>query len=284
MNTSYELGRKFAEDHPADAARILERERPEEIAAFLKEIPGAAAADVARRMNLSLAAASLVGLEVEDAASVIERLPLFHAAQLLRRSDPNWAESVLERLGEGSARPLRRLLRYREGTAGALADPQVLSLPVDINVAEAQKQLQRLGADALYNVYVTDREHHLVGAVTIRQLLRARPRQPLESLMQRQLVSLTASLDLAAVAASPAWLKFDMLPVVDNAGVLLGVIRHKTIRQLAAAGESGPGLAGVIDLALNIADMYWTSLSGLAASIAVVAAAQHDAVSDGSGR
>lgn len=271
MGTSDELGKKFAETHPADAARILERATPDETAAFLDGIPTANAVDVLRHMNVRLAAAVLTAVEIEHAAAIVQSLPLNHAAQVLRHSDPATAEAVLGRVGEQVARPLKRSLRYREGTAAALADPEVLSLPSDMSVAEAQKQLRRSAGDVSYNVYVTDRDHRLVGVITIRELLLAGPKQTLESIMQRQLTRLTASADLASIALDPAWQEFDMLPVVDKAGMFLGVIRHKIIRRLAGERDAGTDVTTVIDVALGIADLYWKSLSGLAAGLAVAA-------------
>ncbi|NIN73023.1 MAG: CBS domain-containing protein [Gemmatimonadetes bacterium] len=281
MDARHELGREFAQTHAVDAARVLERALPEETAAFLHDIPIAAAADVLLHMNVHLATAALSAVEVERAAGILQRLPPQHAAHLLRHLKSVTAETLLESLDDKAARSLRHLLRYREGTAGALADPQVLTLPGDMSVGDVQKQLRRLAGGASYNVYVADRDHRLVGVVTIRELLLARQQQTLESIMQRQLIRLPAGSDLATIALNPAWQEFDMLPVVDKAGVFLGVIRHKSIRQLADPRQEGPGLVALIDVTLSIADMYWRSLSGLAAALPPARTARGN---EGSGR
>ncbi len=92
--------------------------------------------------------------------------------------------------------------------------------------------------------------------------------------MGRGPIRLLATSDLASVAGHPAWLQFDMLPVVDKAGVFLGVIRHKTIRQLAAARVETPGLGEGFDVALRIADLYWRSVSTLVTGLATATATQ----------
>ncbi len=284
MRAADELGRKFAETHPADAARVLERAEPEEAAAFLDGIPIAAAADLVKRMNLQFAAGALSALEVGQAARILEGLPLHNAARVLRHAKPDAAEALLESMAENVARPLRRLLRYREGTAGALADPKALTVSSDMNVGDAQKQLRRLAADASNNVYVTDRDHRIVGVVTIPELLLARPKQRIEAIMQRQLVRLAANADLAGVAGDRAWLEYDTLPVIDKDDTVVGVIRHQTIRRLADTRDKGPELAFLIDTALTVADLYWRSLSGLGAALAVAAAAQTSDGPQASGR
>jgi magnesium transporter len=277
MNASDELSARFAESHPEDAARVLERAAPAETATFLAVLPTPSATSVVRHMNVSLAAAALSALEVSRAAGIIEELPLSHAASVLRQLGLAKAELLLESVAEKVAKPLTGVLRFRAGTAGAIADPQVLTLPSDINVGDAQKHLRRLAGDVAYNVYVTDRDHRLVGVVTVRELLLARPKQTLESIMKRQPTRLVADADLAVVAANPGWLQFDMLPVVDKTGLFTGVIRHRTLRQLGQTRAEGPGPVDVINVAMSIADMYWTSLSILAAGLATTRTVQQEA-------
>jgi len=284
MRATEQLGARFAEDHPADAARVIERSTAEETAAFLETIDETVAAGVLRFMNVQTSAASLSTVGIERAANIVEALPRAYAGLLLRQMGSAKANDVLGKVKDSTERALRRLLRFREGSAGWLADPHVLTLPHDISVGDAQKRLRSKAGEALYNVYVTDREHRLVGVVTIRTLLTARPKQTLHSIMQRQPTRLRADSDLPSVAAHPAWQDFDMLPVVDKTDAFLGVIRHKTIRQLADSREGGPDVRDLVNVALNIADMYWKSLSGLAAGLSVAAAAQSGVAADRSRR
>ncbi len=86
--------------------------------------------------------------------------------------------------------------------------------------------------------------------------------------MKPQPLRLAADADLALVVMNTAWLQLDMLPVVDKAEAFIGVIRHRTLRQIAQSRRKGPGPADVVNLAMSIADMYWTSLSVLAAGLA----------------
>ncbi len=273
MTATHELGARFAENHPEDAARTLEHSAPQEAAAFLEEIAASSAAGVVRRMNAAHAADCLSVLAPERAAEIIANLPLDHAALLLRRMGAA-AANVLDNAAEPVAQPLRRLLQYPEGTAAALTDPQVLTLPSDIRIAEAQKYLRRHAAHALFNVYVVDRDHRLVGVLNIRALLAARPSESLSSLMRTDIVSLPAHADLTTVAAQRSWLEYDALPVVDKSGILLGIIRHKTLRQLAAAAASRQPTIPAVAMAVALADLYWQGLSALLAGLMQVAAAR----------
>lgn len=276
MRASDALGERFARDHPEHAAGVLERAAPEDAAAFVTSVDDTTATALVQHMNASLAAATLSALDLERAAGLIESLPLNAAARVLRHLDPTTVEKLLQRVRGDTAKPLSRLLRYREGTAGALADPRALTLPAEMNVGDARKQLRRLAGVTSYHVYITDPDHRLIGVLTIRELFQARPKQRLETIMQRQPVRLPANADLLTVATHPSWQHFETLPVVDRSDGFLGVLRHKTIRRLADARETRPGPAVLFDVALGIAEMYWRSMSGLAAGLSAAANTQSD--------
>lgn len=277
-----ELSAQFAAAHPEEAARALETSTPQDVAALLETVGVETAADVIRRMHPPQAVACLSALEAARSAEICSRVPLDVAAILLRRMSPVTAESVLAHLKESRAVALRRLLRFTEGTAAAIADPQVLTLPSDISVGEAQKYLRRSAGFALYNLYVVDREQRLVGVLTYRTLFLAPPKAALNSVMQTGLISLPGQADLATIAVHPAWREFDALPVVDKAGVFLGIVRHKRIRQIFETGkdEGVPGLA----MLATMAEWYWTSLATLMASLAQAAAARSSQTETGTRR
>jgi magnesium transporter len=127
--------------------------------------------------------------------------------------------------------------------------------------------LRRSAAHALYNVYVVDRQQHLVGVLNIRTLFSARPKGSVKSVMRGDLVYLRARTDLTAVTAHPAWLEFDALPVVDASGLFLGVIRHKTLRQLVRPATEG-NLATNLGVVVSLTELYWRGLAELVGGFA----------------
>ncbi len=267
-----ELGQRFATAHPEQAARALEFVTPEDVAVFLDTVGAQIAGGLIRHMNPPQAVACLSASGVERSAEMCSLLPRNVAAALLRRMRRTTVEAILEHVGQSNAAALRRLLRFTEGTAAAVADPDVLTLPSDIDIGEARKQLRRSAALALYNIYVIDREQHLVGVLPYRKLFLTPPSTPLRSVMQTELVTLAAQNDLATVAAHPAWREFDALPVVDRTGLFLGVVRHKRLRQIfdSATADVIPGLA----ILTTMAEWYWTSLTTLIASLTPAAEVQ----------
>jgi magnesium transporter len=154
------------------------------------------------------------------------------AALSLRSMAPSLREEVLAALPDRRSRALISLLRFPDGTAGALMDPEVLALPHDLTAREALARIREAAGNARYNVYVVDREQMLVGVINLHELLMARPGDRLSSLMQTSVHRLPARADRHAIVSNPGWQEVHALPVVDERGVYLGAIRYRTLRLL----------------------------------------------------
>jgi magnesium transporter len=256
------LALAFVAGHPEDAARLIERSSPADAAAVLGRIPPAMAAAIVRLLGPSAAAACAEELGDEPLAAIVEALPLDAGSAILRRLDSTRRNTILARVEEERSARLSALLAFAENTAGAAADPDVVALAVDTTAEDARQQLRRVPGHLLTYLYVVTRDRRLVGALNIRELMAAAPKQTLAALMRGDPVRLDASTDIAAVSVHPAWRDFDALPVVDPAGRLVGGIRHRTIRRMASEGAH-PVVATIVGLS----ELYWTGLSGMLASL-----------------
>ena len=76
----------------------------------------------------------------------------------------------------------------------------------------------------IHNVFVVDQQRLLVGVLPLRKLILARPDDPVEKVMDAQVISARVDLDQEQVAQ--LFKRYDLvsLPVVDVQGVLLGRI------------------------------------------------------------
>ena len=263
MSAAEGLALAFVDEHPADAARILDAAPPTDAAETLAGLPPAVAAEVFRALAPSPAAACAAALNDDTLAAIIEALPLDAAGAAMRGVDASRRDDVLARLAGERRDQLRILLSYPEQSTGALADPLVLAVTDDITVAEAQRQLRGSQQHLFYYVYVVTRDRTLVGALAVPELMAARPKAPVAGVMERDLVRLDAHSDIATAAVHPAWRDMDALPVVDSAGRLIGAIRHRTIRRMAL--DSGQP---VLTTLVGLSELYWAGLSGILASLA----------------
>ncbi|MSR06186.1 MAG: magnesium transporter [Gemmatimonadetes bacterium] len=273
MSAELDLARQFIEDHPADAASVLEQVTFGEAAALLALLDPSLASRAVGRISATLAVESLKLMDNAQVAGLLERLPLDYAARMLRRADTDTREVWLNTLPAERGEMLRRKLRFPPGTAGYLADPLVLSLPQDMLVSEAEKHMHRSAERAYYYIYVVDREQRLVGALDIRELMQAQGKQPLSEVMRRELVRLPANTDIMTLLTHPGWRDLDALPVVDTEGVFFGIVRHRTVRQLSQNLGGQAEVEPVVSALVNLGELYWTGMAAFLAGVSATGGA-----------
>jgi CBS domain-containing protein len=226
------------------------RLQPARIADLAEALPYMHAAELLNLLEVGLAADVFEQLQPERQLQVLTELPEPRAVEILAETAPDYAADVLGRLPLADARrllerlPRRRallvadLLRYPANTAGGIMTNEVVTVPVGLTVAEAIEHVRpRLARpDLVYYVYVVaDAESRkLEGIVTLRDLLLARPEQPVAEVMNQNLV-VAAPLDPARdVAYRLADHQLNALPVVEDDGRLLGVVTiDSAISQIA---------------------------------------------------
>lgn len=232
MNLSRRLALRALEGHPDQASLVLERVDEEPIRALLDEDDYAGAAKIVERLSPQRATALLAGLSAGRAAGIVDGISMESAARLLRRVDDGTRAAILGRVDPDRARGLEAVLAFREGTAGALMDPDVLALPEGLEAGEALARVRQFPALARYNLYVVDTAQRLVGAINLRELLLAEERAPLSAVMTPDPFRVQAESDRAALIAHPGWRLVHTLPVVDGGDVLVGVLRYRVLRRL----------------------------------------------------
>ncbi len=283
METDRLLAKNFAENHPADAARILEGHAPEEASVFLDQLPPRLAAKVLQKMVSANAAALFERLSQVRFNQIVAALPLDIAAAMLRRIEPARQAELLLRLPSDTGALLGRLLRYPENSAGALMDPQAIALPQDITALEAMARLRRAPRHALYYVYVINREQQLVGVMNLRELMLAAPKENLSVAMRREVTTLSALSGRMAIVEHPGWHDVHALPVVDDKEVFLGVLRYETLRKLEREAATPKSPTSGLGALLTLGELCWVGLAEVLTGLTSPVAARPPADKEGTG-
>lgn len=255
------------EGHPRDAASALERLSQAEAAGILSEAPAKIASAVLARMVPNAGAAVLASMLPQTSTPILNHMNPNAAAGILRRLGPDEREGYLTELSSRNATSIRRLLRYRENTAGALMDPTALTLPGDISVKEAMKYVRSAPEQARHNLYIVDRDGVLIGTLNFRELFLAKPATPLSTMITTPVHSISVRADRRAILIHPAWREVHALPVVDEKKTFLGVIRYRTLRRLEQELSSGHGAAAT-SAAEALGDLFGAGVAGLIGAMA----------------
>ncbi len=223
---------RFVQLYPVEAARQLEQFESSVAAGMIASLPAPDTANLLDCCQPSVAASILQHGSLEQAAGVMSELRTSTAFVVFRQFSPEFQMRVVDALDPLYGPRFRRILRESKQTAGSLADPYVVTLPPDVTVEQGIEMLKRNVRQVLYYVYVVDRDAKLEGVVTLKQLLMADPDAGIASVMNKQVVSISAGLTKEEFVTHPHWSQFPTLPVVDHDGIFLGALRYRILQQV----------------------------------------------------
>jgi len=214
--------------HAADIASLMEhfvlRER---LILFntLYEKEKEKAAEVLSEIDPEDAVNILVELPLEQISDMFQMIPSDDAAPILDLLPEDLRESVLAAMEKKPSEEVKELLHYEEETAGRIMSPNFYALNQNTNVSDAITAMQLEGdVESAFYLYVVDDEDRLVGVVSLRQVLFARPNTPLKDIMTKDVISVQTETDQEEVARNVADYNLVAIPVIDSENKLLGVV------------------------------------------------------------
>jgi magnesium transporter len=266
------LMRGLLEEHPEDAAEILERLSPLDCANVLAEIAPQLGSIVALRMSRGSAARCLEAMPAQEAAALLSEMPSHAAAAVIRCVDLSAREQVLTALPGEAAPRLRALVKSLGGTVGALMDTNLLTVLEGASIREARDLFRRfmgMTSESFYG-YVVGSDQTIRGVLSARDILRARGTDRVIVAMHTPVASVHAGDTPTAVLRRPEWEQLRVLPVVDDSGVLLGQIRRDALLRDVEANTTArqKEQADLGAVFLLIAEGYCKGLARLVKGIA----------------
>lgn len=213
----------------------------------------------------------------ERMSRLIEAMAHDERVVLLKRLDPEVVESLLPLVAKADRQDIRTLLSYPEHSAGSVMTTEYATLTTDLTVSEAisRLRLQATSAETIYYVYVVDGERHLVGFVSLHDLILARPAARIDSIMQREVISVPVDADQEDVAQTMARYDFLALPVVDAENRIVGIVTHDDVIDVVVqeATEDALRMGGVGSMVEHYLDApfltLWRKRSGWLACLFV---------------
>jgi CBS domain-containing protein len=215
-----------SELHPADIAEIISQVPREEGAHFFKGLDIETAAEALSELEPERQAEIIDTMRAETAADIIEEMPPDEAADLISSLSAEKAKEILEHIEREEAEDIHELLGHEGDTAGGLMTNVFIAYPPDITVKEAMERFRKDAEDieTVYYIYVVDDLEKLLGVTSLRELLLAEQEERLAGIMETKVKSVTPEADELVVAEIISKYNIVALPVIDNEGVLLGVV------------------------------------------------------------
>jgi magnesium transporter len=215
--------------HPADQADLYNRLDEGEREAMLA------------LLSTEARALLLEHLDEDTLGEIVDRMPRVELAKVLDLSNNDIAADALRLLPPAeaarvlgqmdSAADVTPLMIHPDQSAGGLMTRGFVALHKDMTVGEAMTLLRARKplAEEAYYLYVLDADNRLQGVVNLRQLIVADPQTKIEDVMTRDVVSVRPDTDQEEAANLLQHYRLRALPVVDQDGVLSGIITSDDI-------------------------------------------------------
>lgn len=252
--------------HPEDLADIVEDVSDEDALRLLNGMPTEYAAQVFERLGQErqsrlaelMSPASTAELAVEmspddraDFFSIIPEALGDEVLEHIERTDPAVAEEV------------EQLTAWPKTSAGGLMTTEFLSLAPQLLIRNAIAEVRRHASESetLDVVYVLDKHKHLLGVLSLRDILLADPDQRLDQVMTTNIIAVPPELDQEEVARMIAKYDLGIIPVVTDKNELLGVITSDDIldvieeeqdEDVQKLGAVGPITEGYFDTSFGL--------------------------------
>jgi magnesium transporter len=214
--------------HPGDIPPIfiaLTEAESHEVLRLLIEKDLTRAADVACAIHPTIAAQMLATFEIGDISKLLQLCSSDDAAEIVAAMPDDLRENVLSQMRHEEGEDVQDLLSYPEETAGRIMSPNFFALPEDTSAIEAMRALRsKTDVEMVFYLYVVDERNHLLGVVSLRQLILVEPDTPIKNIMMTNIMSVRTDTDQEEVARIVSTYDFLAVPVVDDSNRLVGII------------------------------------------------------------
>jgi len=227
--------------HASDLADLVEALDEDVRVRLLSVLPVEQASEALAEMEQGEARGDLLAaFAPEKGAELLSELPDDDAADLIAELEPIEQQRILEELPADEAGELIELLEYGEDTAGGLMTTELVAIDKSLTAAQAIDAVRQQGREVerFYTVWVVDAERRLQGTVRLDDLIVAEPSQCVADFVEAPVATVSPGLDQEEVGHLIARYNLVALPVVDEAGVLLGRITFDDVIDVIEAEQT----------------------------------------------
>ncbi|MBO0994193.1 magnesium transporter [Bacillus sp. SD088] len=227
----WEVNDLLEEKHPYNLSVIFQSLPEKYRAPFLDNLDVSMIASMMKKLGTMQQMEALGKIGPNKANKVLALLDGDILAHLLKVYPDARLKRYLSGLGTGQADFIQKKLGFPDGTAGRLMSNQYIALQESINVEEAILQVRELAfySESLQYIYLLNKYNQLTGIIAYRDLIIAAQGEKLEDIMNRQVICISALMKRAELARYLQRYDLSALPVLDEEGCLIGIIKFEDI-------------------------------------------------------
>lgn len=212
---------------PADIADLLEKASRDDALEIVRHLHGVLDSETYTHIGYERLKKLLSALGPRDIAAIIAELDTDDAISLLEDMDEDERKEILRHVNTRSRALVEEGLNFPEDSAGRMMQRDAVAIPQFWTVGKAIDYLRALGdelPEQLYDLFVVDPRHRVVGQIPAGQMLRMARGRKISDLIDDEPHIVPAHTDQEDVAALFKRVTMTSVAVVDDAERLIGVI------------------------------------------------------------
>ena len=221
-----ELKTMLSEMNVPDIAELFEELDKEKSIQIFRILPKAIASEVFSHMESDRQQTIIEALTDSEIGEIMNELFVDDAVYFIEEMPVNVVRRALKSVQGEKRKHINQILNYPEKSAGSIMTTELVALREDATVQEAFKTIRGTGLnkETIYTCYVIKRDRQLVGVITAKKLMLARPEDRIGDIMETNVVFAHTTDDQEVVADQFQKYDFLAMPVVDNEQMLVGII------------------------------------------------------------
>lgn len=219
--------KKLAELPAVEAADALdELDNPAEVLLLFRLLPKDFAAEVFAFLDSDKQESIALAVSDQELKEILDELAFDDKIDFVEEMPANVVTKILAVTSKQERKLVNQFLNYPDNSAGSLMTLEFVELKENMTVAQSLEHIRRIGSEmeTIYTIYVIDNERHLVGVLSLRELVIAPEDQLIGEMATRNVVYAKTHDDQEEVAELFRKYDFIALPVVDNEERLVGII------------------------------------------------------------
>ena len=221
-----QLKQILSEINPADIALFLEELEEKDLPVVFRILPKELAAEVFVEMQSDSQEFLISKFNDKELKSMLDELFMDDAVDIIEEMPASVATRILSQADAATRKVINQLLAYPDDSAGSIMTTEYIDLKKSMSVADAFERIRKRGVDSemIYTCYVTDARRHLLGIVSVKDLLLNDTGATISDIMEENVIYANTHDNKEDVAALFEKYDFMALPVVDNENRLIGIV------------------------------------------------------------
>ena len=157
----------------ADIAQIFEEVEKKDIPVIFRVLPKELAAEVFVEMDSDMQQLLIEAFSDKELREVMDELFMDDTVDIIDEMPATVAKRILQQTDAATRKMINQLLAYPDDSAGSIMTTEYIDLKKDMTVEDAFERIRKIGVDSetIYTCYVIDRSRHLLGIVSVKDLL-----------------------------------------------------------------------------------------------------------------